>query len=79
MGVHVSTNKETFPESIRNQSMIAQDPLSIKTDPSEILPLDSALVIKAPFTEKEITWEPWITIKHPGIYGEITPNHPQSV
>ena len=86
MGVHAPTNKKTFPKSIRNQSRIAQDPLSIKTNQSEILPFDNALAIKAPFTEKEITWEPRITIrsvritiKHPDIYGEITPDHPQPV
>ena len=86
MGVHAPTNKETFPESIRNQSRIAQrsainQDMSMR-DPS----LDNALVIKAPFTEKEITWEPRITIssaritiKHPDIYGKITPDHPQPV
>ena len=86
VGAHAPTNKETFPESIRSQLRIDQDPLSIKANHSEILSLDNALAIKEPFTEKEITWKPRITIrsaritiKHPDIYGKITPDHPQPV
>ena len=86
VGAHAPANKETFPESIRSQLRIDQDPLSIKANHSEILSLDNALAIKAPFTGKEITWEPRITIrsaritvKHSGIYGKITLDHHQPV
>ena len=79
MGAHTSTNTETFPESVKDQSRINQDPLG---DPF----LNNALAIKTPFVEKGITWKSRITIrsvkitiKHPGIYGKITADCPQPV